>query len=93
MCTCGIDIATQQADAGAEQQNQQRVGRQRQRRLALGRFGGGGGCMVRVDLPRSSSDNGSMVTRQNTPMPIYVKRQPSEPMKCCTTGGQIVPAR
>ncbi len=43
-------------------------------------------------LRRNTSDSGSIVTTQNTPMPMYVWRQPTESMKNCMTGGQIAPA-
>ena len=42
---------------------------------------------------RSSKISGSMVTTQNTPMPIWVARQPCVAMKYWSSGGQIVPAR
>jgi hypothetical protein len=42
---------------------------------------------------RRASASGNMVATQKTAMPRYVRRQPSLWMKCCTTGGQTVPAR
>ena len=34
-----------------------------------------------------------IVTRQNTPRPMYVWRHPATSTKCCTIGGQTAPAR
>ena len=41
---------------------------------------------------RMKSTSGIIVTRQNKPTAIWVARQPDVVMKCCNTGGQIVPA-
>ena len=42
---------------------------------------------------RMTTASGSMTAAQTMPMPKWVWRQPTVSMKCCTTGGQIVPAR
>ena len=41
---------------------------------------------------RKTSASGRIARKQNTPMPIYVARQPAASMKCCITGGQMAPA-
>ena len=48
---------------------------------------------VSGDRRRRTSASGSMVATQKTAIPTYVRRQPALWMKCCTTGGQTVPAR
>ena len=48
---------------------------------------------MRLHAPPQEEDERQHADEQNTPMPIWVARQPVVAMKCCTTGGQIVPAR
>ena len=94
MCTCGIDIATQQATPAMHSSDLQRCRRERHSGLPARAAG------VPAPAPcsaggrrRSISASGSIVTTQNTPMPMWVARQPKPAMKCCTTGGQKAPAR
>ena len=94
MCTCGIDIATQQAtpasarshcSAGAERPSVPGAAKPAAppRRLLMRAAARGA----------SVSASGTIVATQNRPMPTCVARQPDVAMKCCTIGGQIVPAR
>ena len=95
MWTCGIDIATQQLTpamtstvcsaagdipSGRDDRDADARGRGRRSRSAATAAG-------------AASASGTMVATQNTAMPRYVRRQPALWMKCCTTGGQTVPAR
>ena len=83
-------------DAGDAQQRLQRVGRQAERPRARA-----AACSVRRAPTRAIGGRRRSSQRQRqhgqrrrtTPMPIWVVRQPSLSMKCCTIGGQIAPAR
>ncbi len=94
MCTCGIDIATQQLRPAMISTVWSAAGdipsgrRDHEAAYALADVGG-----VSGGRRRSARASGTMVATQNTAMPRYVRRQPTVWMKCCTTGGQTVPAR
>ncbi len=95
MWTCGIDIATQQlrpamtstvcSAAGDMPSGRDGCDEARGAQEATG--------ASRGDRRRSARVSGSMVATQKMAMPRYVRRQPTLWMKCCTTGGQTVPAR
>src|SRR5687767_11334635 len=93
MWTCGIDIATQQLKPATT-------------RTACSAFGdipSGRGdrdatpavvtlLSVSGERRRRTSTRGNIAATQKTAMPRYVPRHPALWMKCCTTGGQKVPA-
>ena len=94
MCTCGIDMATQQerpamistvCSAAGDMSRGRPVRAAARPVTAVGPAIG--------ERRRSARASGSMVITQKTAIPRKVRRQPTLWMKCCTTGGHTVPAR
>ena len=89
MCTCGMDIATQQASPATHKRISKAFGD----RPSSAAAANGSAVVAGVGARRRSAEtSGSMVTAQNTAIPICVARQPCVAMKCYSSGGQIVPA-
>ncbi len=94
MCTCGIAMATQHAMPATHSKAISVFGEMPSRPCAWAAIVPATFMSCRGARRRSGRiASGSMVTAHSTPIPMWVARQPSVAMKCCTTGGQIVPAR
>src|SRR5262245_65919705 len=94
MCTCGIDIATQQLRPAITSTVWRAAGdipKESGDRDADPGVAPAGS--VNDGRRRRDSVSGNMVATQKTAMPRYVARQPALWMKDCTTGGQTVPER
>ena len=93
MCTCGIDIATQQQKPAIASTPAMRLATCR----AMPRDGAvvlhAEGCCAGGLAPQQPARAGPSSRAQTTPMPICVCRQPTVCTKCCTIGGQNAPAR
>ena len=104
MCTCGIDMATQQATPATHSSACSAAGEKPSGRSDTEAATGapeacGGtsdaGVMDRAadgGRGRSTNASGSIATRQKMPTPVYVCRQPTLSMKCWRIGGHTAPA-
>ena len=93
MCTCGIDMATQHPRPATMSRACRRPGETRGRPASAPPAAARTGPWATGDRRRSANASGSMVSRQKTPTPIMVARQPRVAVKCWRIGGQTVPAR